>query len=83
MQKITKRIVSLSELAPVIPLGAIIMAAGYADKIYKVRTTSDTRTDTFPLRFKIATVSVCDVLCNIVNGHVMYATVVWKRVNSD
>jgi hypothetical protein len=55
------------------------MAAGYANRIYKVRTVSDGCTDTFPLRFKIAV----DVLCNIVYGHVIYATVVWKRVNSD
>jgi hypothetical protein len=58
----------------VIPLGGMIMAAGYADRIYKVRTVSDgylSCTDTFPLRFKIAV----DVLCNIVNGHVIYATV--------
>ena len=79
---ITKRFVSLSELAPVIPLGAAIMAAGYANGTYKVLTDSDLWwTDTFPLRFRIAI--YVGVLCNIVNGHVMYATVVWKRVNSD
>ena len=65
-------------MAPVIPLGGMVMGAGYANRIYKVRTVSDFWwTDIFPLRFKI------EVLCNIVNGHVMDATVVWKRVNSD
>jgi hypothetical protein len=69
---ITKRIVSLRDLAPVIPLGAMIMAAGYANEIYKVRTVSDEHRppDIFPLRFNV------DILCNVVNGHVMCATVV-------
>jgi hypothetical protein len=49
------------------------MGAGYANRIYRVRKDSDFWwTDIYPLRFK------CRVLCNTVNGHVMYATVVWK-----
>jgi hypothetical protein len=53
---------SLSGLAPVIPLGATIMAAGYANRIYGLRTVPNESDvpGTFPLRFKL----VVEILCN-------------------
>jgi hypothetical protein len=56
---------SLNGLGPVIPLGAVIMAAGYAHRIYKVKTESDEDRvpDTFLLRFRVDV----EILCNIVN----------------
>jgi hypothetical protein len=50
---------SLNKLAPVIPLGGMLMAAGYANRIYGVRSETDDVPDTYPLRFKL----VVDVLC--------------------
>lgn len=45
-----------------IPLGAVIMAAGYAHRIYKVGTEPDEDgvPDTSPLRFKFDV----EILCN-------------------
>lgn len=77
--RIVKRVFSLNVLAPVIPLGGMIMAAGYALRIRGVWTDPDDVADTFPLRFRLAVV----ILCNSENGQVIYATSRVKRVNSD
>lgn len=77
--RIVKRVFSLNVLAPVIPLGGMIMAAGYALRICGVWTDPDDVADTFPLRFRLAVV----ILCNSENGQVIYATSRVKRVNSD
>jgi hypothetical protein len=51
---------SLNVLAPVIPLGGMIMAAGYAIRICGVRTDPDDVADTFPLRFRLAVAILCN-----------------------
>ena len=58
----------------------MLMAAGYANGIYGVRTKTDDVPDIYPLQFKLA---VVDVLCKSEDGQVIYATSRVKRVNSD
>jgi hypothetical protein len=55
---------SLNGLGPVIPLGAVIMAAGYARMIYKVKTEfdEDRVPDTFLLRSRVDVAMLCNIV---------------------